>query len=226
MRLPTPDCGHWAIGSLVTDASFRRPSTIAVALERTPQDRLAVAAAAVGITSFSRALTTRRGVISWLGDRSVAVGSACSQISCASAAQVVAANGGGDSSGSVVQPALVAFRGTPNTAQLPLRQRSAVTPVSSHSLANSSSLTKREEVAGSKVKSPKLWWRPSDYLGDVDNTARELAPMVAEAAARAVKITTEVCMRPSSIRPGTVDRMEADEAALRECFADHLQHKL
>ena len=28
-----------------------------------------------------------------------------------------------------------------------------------------------------------------------------------------------------SIRPGTVDRMEADEAALRECFADHLQHK-
>ena len=27
------------------------------------------------------------------------------------------------------------------------------------------------------------------------------------------------------IRPGTVERMDADEAALRECFADHLQHK-
>lgn len=28
-----------------------------------------------------------------------------------------------------------------------------------------------------------------------------------------------------TIRPGTVDRMAADEEAIRECFAEHLPHK-
>ena len=68
----------------------------------------------------------------------------------------------------------------------------------------------------------------ADYLGDVEQfVTRDLRPMVAEAVlSRVVKITMEVCMRQlQCIRPGTVERMDADEAALRECFAGHLQHK-
>ena len=114
------------------------------------------------ITSFSRALTTRRGVISWpRRSKRRCRKRLVLQISCANSRRRWSPpTVGGIVPVAWCSPLWLLSRGTPNTAQLPLRQRSAVTPVSSHSLANSSSLTKREEVAGSKVKSPKLWWRP------------------------------------------------------------------
>ena len=67
-----------------------------------------------------------------------------------------------------------------------------------------------------------------DYLGDVEQyVTRDLAPMVSEAVlSRVVKLMMEACMRQLQIiRPGTVDRMAADEDAIRECFVDYLPHK-
>lgn len=67
-----------------------------------------------------------------------------------------------------------------------------------------------------------------DYLGDVEQyVTPDLAPMVCEAVlTRVIKLTIEACMRQlHTIRPGTVDRMAADEEAIRECFAEHLPHK-
>jgi exocyst complex component 3 len=64
-----------------------------------------------------------------------------------------------------------------------------------------------------------------DYLGDVMQfVTRELAPKVNEAVfTRVVKHMIEACMKQlQTIRPGTVDRMEEDENALRECFEDFL----
>lgn len=66
-----------------------------------------------------------------------------------------------------------------------------------------------------------------DYLGDVEQyVTRDLAPTVSEAVlSRVVKLTIEACMRQLQvIHPGTVDRMAADEDAIRECFADYLPH--
>ena len=68
-----------------------------------------------------------------------------------------------------------------------------------------------------------------DYLGDVEQyVTRNLAPMVCEAVlTRVVKIIIDACMRHLQvIRPGTVDRMAADEDVLRECFGDYLPYKI
>jgi len=69
----------------------------------------------------------------------------------------------------------------------------------------------------------------ADYLEDVQQyVAREHASKVTEAVlSRVINSTIEACLRQlTSIRPGTVERMEADENALRECFEDHVQESV
>ena len=69
----------------------------------------------------------------------------------------------------------------------------------------------------------------ADYLEDVQQyVAREHASKVTEAVlSRVINFTIEACLRQLTlIRPGTVERMEADETALRECFEDHVQESV
>ena len=69
----------------------------------------------------------------------------------------------------------------------------------------------------------------ADYLEDVQQyVAREHACKVIEAVlSRVINFTIEACLRQLTlIRPGTVERMEADENALRECFEDHVEESV
>lgn len=69
----------------------------------------------------------------------------------------------------------------------------------------------------------------ADYLEDVQQyVTRERISKVTEAVlSRVMNSTIEACMRQlTSIRPGTVERMEADEYALRDCFEDHVQESV
>lgn len=228
-----PPIAATGLSALSSPTHFRRPSTIAGGLlERTPQDRLAVAAAKAveynvllaGVNDATRCHKLASEIEASLSE---ALGSA--DIMRKLAAQVVAANGGGDSSGSVVQPALDAFKR--NAEHSAAAAAAAVSSDPSVVTLFGQLFVVDKAGGGGWIEgevTETLVATIADYLGDVEQyVTRELAPMVAEAVlARVVKITTEVCMRQlHSIRPGTVDRMEADEAALRECFADHLQHK-
>ena len=69
----------------------------------------------------------------------------------------------------------------------------------------------------------------ADYLEDVQQyVVREHAPKVTEAVlSRVINFTIEACLRQlTSIRPETVERMEADENALRAIFEDHVQESV
>ena len=69
----------------------------------------------------------------------------------------------------------------------------------------------------------------ADYLEDVQQyvTREHVAKVTQAVLSRVMNSTIEACMRQlTSIRPGTVERMEADENALRDCFEDHVQESV
>ena len=69
----------------------------------------------------------------------------------------------------------------------------------------------------------------ADYLQDVQQyVVREHVSKVTEAVlSRVINSMIEACLRQlTSIRPGTVERMEADENALRDCFEVYVQENV
>lgn len=217
------------VTSLSSPVHFRRPSSTAATMGLTTQERAALAAAKTveynvllaGVNDASRchrlASEMESSLVKALGSTD---------------AMVTLANKGSASGGetSIIRPALDAFM---SNAEHCASAASAAVVTDPSVVALFAQLFVVDKTGGGAwiegEVTETLVATIVDYLGDVEQyVTRNLAPMVCEAVlTRVVKIIIDACMRHLQvIRPGTVDRMAADEDVLRECFGDYLPYKI